>query len=117
MPKYVRNLLVVVIFSCLIISQHVQTISNISSFPSLDNESVITAVDYPMEVDAAQITSPTTFPIHDERKADSTFLVVQEIVFQTTPIAYLVHLFPHTTESVGFINVRKYQSNYLPIYI
>ena len=95
--------------------QPTEYIAKITKAPVTDSE--ITAVDYSAEVSAAQITTPTTFPILSERKADSTFLEMDDIIFETP-------LFPETdppsittSESVGFLYVRQYQSSYLSLHI
>lgn len=115
MQKYLRSLLVFIILICLIPGQSAQTIYKINPMPV--NETAITAANDTSVVDAAHITSPTSLPIHDERKDNSAFLVVHSIIFQVERIPYLFYFVLHTTESAGFMNVRKYQSNYLPSYV
>lgn len=129
MRKNLRKLVIIAIFCCLAFVQPTQSIIKVSKTPA--NDTTITAKSYSTEVNAAQITAvnlspkvsaaritvPTTFPIQDERKADSTFLTVGELIFKDT--LYVDPDPPRkiTFESAGFLYVRKYQSSYVPTHI
>lgn len=115
MSRYFRKLIVVAIFFCLAFIQPTQSITKISKAPVTDSE--ITAADYPAEVSAAQLTSPTTFPIQSERKADSTFLEIDEVIFENW--LFIDADLPRklTSESAGFLYVRQCQSSYLPLHL
>lgn len=112
MPHYIRRFVVIAIFCCLAFVQPAQSIAKISKAPV--NDVMITAVSYSSEVSAAHITAPTTFPIQSERKADSTYLVIEEITTENVPLFDIEPLHYCDFESAGFLSVRKYQSNYLP---
>lgn len=115
MRSDLRKLIIIVTFCCLTYAQPAQLIAK--SNQETITDTVITAIDYTSDISAAQITAPTTFPLQDERKADSTFLMLNEMFFEDR--SYL-HVDPPKTlafESSGFIYVQHYQSSYLPIHI
>lgn len=114
MSNWLRKLGVIATLCCLTFIQPMQSITPVSKTPV--TESVITASDHSADISIAEITAPTTFPIQDERKADSTSLEVGEVALN--PLPYLETEPPQITSlaSAGFLYVRQCQSSYLPIY-
>lgn len=115
MSNWLRKLVIVAILCCLSFIQPIQSIVTINKTPTL--KLVITASQYSSDISVAEITAPTTFPILDERKADSTFLNLGEITF--VPISHVSYEPPQkfSLESTGFLYVRQYQSSYLSKHI
>lgn len=112
MKKKLNYMLLFVLFGFLLLSQTVQITSHINVHQI--DESTISSAGYESNVNAAHITAPTTLPVQNEYKADEVLPAIKPIVYQMAPTTYLFNFFPNAVESAGFLDVRKYQSNYLP---
>lgn len=78
------------------------------------HEPTLRATTTVSEINAAHITKPATLPVVQEYKTDLPAHAKTEIVYALIPCVYSCRALPHVTESHGFLDVRKYQSNYLP---
>lgn len=110
--KKLRNILLFVLFGFLVISQSAQIISHIN-IGKVD-EPTVSSASYMSDVSVAHITAPTTLPNNNYNEADSALPPIKRHVFRVAPITYQFNLLSNKTESTGFVDVRKYQSNYLP---
>ncbi|WP_099157655.1 hypothetical protein [Virgibacillus ndiopensis] len=109
--KKLCNLVLFIVFSLLVLSQPLHLISQINI--SHVNEPTISSAGFISDVDAAHITGPSTLPNHDEHKAIPIIPSVKKLYYPTASIPYQFSFVRNTTESAGFIDVEKYQSNYL----
>jgi len=111
MRQKTATILIGLLLGFLIMGQSVYLTSQIDVNPV--NEPMISSTTTVSDINAAHITEPTTLPIVQEYKTDLTPHNKKAIVYQPVPIAYSFRFLPHVTESFGFLDVRKYQSNYL----
>lgn len=114
MAKGLHNLLLFMLFFFLVIAQPAQITSQNTN--KVD-ESTITSASYMSDADAAHITAPTTLPVNNAYETDVVIPPVRKSLYRYTPTSYPFNFVPNETESIGFIDVRKYQSNYLPCYL
>lgn len=111
MGKKTATILIALLLGFLIIGQSVYLTSQIDVKPV--NEPMISSTTNVSDINAAHITEPTTVPIVQEYKTDLTPYIKKTIVYRPAPRACLFRFLPYVTESFGFLDVRKYQSNYL----
>ncbi|WP_188455152.1 hypothetical protein [Virgibacillus oceani] len=109
--KKLCNLVLFLAFSIVILSQPFQIVSQINV--SQVDQPTVKSAGFISDVDAAHITSPLNLPNHDEHKSDPIIPPVKKVVCLTASIPYQFSFVRNTTESAGFLDVKKYQSNYL----
>ncbi|GGB30997.1 hypothetical protein GCM10011409_05450 [Lentibacillus populi] len=114
MKKWLGSALLFIMFGFLVLSQAIQITSHIN-VEQVD-EATISSASYISDINAAHITAPATLPVQNEYKADPILPAVKTVVYQITSIANQVDFFQNDVEAAGFLDVRKYQSNYLPLY-
>lgn len=77
------------------------------------DEPAIGAATTVSDINAAHITETPTLPVVHEYKTDLISHPYKTIVYYPAPIIRSFHFLPHDMESYGFLDVKKYQSNYL----
>ncbi|GIN89888.1 hypothetical protein J22TS1_09390 [Siminovitchia terrae] len=114
MKNKLRNLLLLILLSILIVGQFEKlTFNNKTDF----NEVTVSSIDRILDLDATHFTTHSHLSIKNKNKnqgQDDSYL---PLLFMFVPIIsfsqYQPNEFSHKTKMAGFFSARKYESNYL----